>query len=42
MKKLLFVLAAAAVLAGCNTIKGMGQDIKAAGEKIEDASSKKK
>jgi len=29
------------VLAGCNTINGMGQDIKSAGEKIEDVSKKK-
>jgi len=41
MKKLLFVIAAVAVLAGCNTIRGMGEDIKAAGEKIEDATKKK-
>src|SRR5437867_3228031 len=41
MKKLLFVITAVAVLAGCNTIRGMGEDIKAAGEKIEDATKKK-
>ncbi|HEY2976978.1 MAG TPA: entericidin A/B family lipoprotein [Burkholderiaceae bacterium] len=41
MKKLLFVIATVAVLAGCNTIRGMGEDIKAAGEKIEDATKKK-
>ena len=37
-----FVLAA---LAGCNTISGMGKDIKSAGQAIDDASttaSKKK
>jgi predicted small secreted protein len=29
-------------LAGCNTFQGIGKDIKTAGEKIEDAASKKK
>ena len=28
-------------LAGCNTVKGAGQDIQRAGEKIEDAAKKK-
>jgi predicted small secreted protein len=28
-------------IAGCNTIKGAGQDIQKAGEKIEDAAKKK-
>jgi predicted small secreted protein len=28
------------VLAGCNTFKGMGQDIQKAGAKIEDAAKK--
>jgi predicted small secreted protein len=42
MKKLLgLVLAAAWVLAGCNTIEGMGKDISKAGETIENASKKK-
>ena len=36
----LSLLAAAFLLAGCNTIRGMGQDIQKAGEKIEDASRK--
>ena len=27
-------------LAGCNTVKGMGQDIQKAGEKIEGAAKK--
>ncbi len=26
---------------GCNTIKGVGQDVQKAGEKIEDAAKKK-
>ena len=37
----LFALAAALLLAGCNTVKGVGQDIQKAGEKIEDAGKKK-
>jgi predicted small secreted protein len=28
-------------ITGCNTIKGAGQDIQKAGEKIEDAAKKK-
>ena len=28
-------------VAGCNTVKGVGQDIQKAGEKIEDAGKKK-
>ncbi len=37
-----FVIAIAAVLAlsACNTIKGVGQDIQKAGEKIEGAAKK--
>ncbi len=31
----------ACVLMGCNTVKGIGQDIQKAGEKIEDATKKK-
>ena len=42
MKKLVFVLLAAAyVLAGCNTMRGFGQDVQKAGEKIEDSARKK-
>jgi predicted small secreted protein len=29
------------LLTGCNTVKGVGQDIQKAGEKIEDAAKKK-
>jgi predicted small secreted protein len=29
------------LLAGCNTINGMGKDIKAGGQAIEDVSKKK-
>jgi predicted small secreted protein len=43
MKPLLITLCAACLvlLAGCNTVKGMGQDIQKAGETIEDAARKK-
>jgi predicted small secreted protein len=41
MKTIATLLAAAFLLAGCNTIKGAGQDIQRAGEKIEDAAKKK-
>ncbi len=40
-KTIATLLAAAFLLAGCNTIKGAGQDIQRAGEKIEDAARKK-
>ena len=29
------------LLGGCNTVKGVGQDLQKAGEKIEDAARKK-
>jgi predicted small secreted protein len=43
MKKLSLILATIAVLvlAGCNTMQGIGKDVQKAGEKIEDASKKK-
>ena len=31
----------ALTVAGCNTIRGVGQDVQKAGEKIEDAAKKK-
>ena len=42
MKNIVTLLAAACilVLSGCNTVKGMGQDIQKAGEKIEGAAKK--
>ena len=42
MKKVLGVFAAAAalMLAGCNTIEGMGKDIKKGGETIEKSAEK--
>ena len=41
MKTTIALLACAFVLAGCNTIKGAGQDIQKAGTVIEDAAKKK-
>ena len=35
------LFAFALTLAGCNTVRGMGQDIQKAGEKIEDTAKKK-
>ena len=35
------VLTALLVLGGCNTVKGIGQDLQKAGEKIEDVAKKK-
>ena len=34
MKTILCILAAALALSACNTIEGMGKDIKAGGEKV--------
>jgi predicted small secreted protein len=36
----LFVLSFVLALAGCNTVRGAGQDVQKAGEKIEDAAKK--
>jgi predicted small secreted protein len=43
MKQLITLLTIASVLllVGCNTVKGMGQDLQKAGEKIEDVAKKK-
>ena len=38
---LLLALSFALLLCGCNTVKGVGQDLQKAGEKIEDAAKKK-
>ena len=40
MSRLICVLAAVFALSACNTIKGVGQDIKKAGETIEGAAKK--
>jgi len=41
MKRMAMALLALYVLAGCNTVNGMGKDIKAGGQAIEDVSKKK-
>ncbi len=40
MKKLMALLAMVAFLAGCNTMEGLGKDIKKGGETIEKAATK--
>jgi len=40
MKKIAIVLATLAVLAGCNTVKGLGQDIQKGGAVIQNAATK--
>ena len=42
MKQLftLCIVASLLLVAGCNTVNGMGQDLKKAGEKIEGAAQK--
>ena len=45
MKKLFTVLATIAAVLGlqaCNTIEGIGKDVKKAGEVVEEAATKKK
>jgi predicted small secreted protein len=37
MTRILLVLAAVLALAGCNTVEGVGKDIKKGGEAIEKA-----
>lgn len=39
MGKLIALLALAAVLAGCNTVQGVGKDIEKAGEAIQKSSN---
>ena len=36
------LVAASVALAGCNTVEGMGKDVKAAGTAVEKAASKNK
>lgn len=40
MKAIVALLACAFVLAGCNTVKGAGQDLQKAGQKIEDTAKR--
>lgn len=38
MSKVMMLLAVAMVLAGCNTVNGMGKDIEQAGEAVQKSS----
>jgi entericidin A len=40
MQKLVVILISALVLAGCNTVQGIGKDVKKAGEVVENAAKK--
>ncbi|MCG2595206.1 entericidin A/B family lipoprotein [Ramlibacter sp. XY19] len=40
MKKVVVLLAVAFVLAGCNTVRGFGQDVQKVGEKMEEKAKK--
>jgi entericidin A len=40
MKKVVALLAVAFILAGCNTVKGFGQDLEKVGGKIEEKAKK--
>ena len=42
MKTTLVAIACALLLAGCNTVEGLGRDIKKGGEAIEKAAEKAK
>jgi predicted small secreted protein len=42
MKTLLTLIAALLLLAGCNTIEGLGKDISKAGDAIENTARKSK
>jgi predicted small secreted protein len=41
MKTLIALIATLFVVAGCNTIEGIGKDVKKAGSTVEDAAKKK-
>ncbi|HEX5629089.1 MAG TPA: entericidin A/B family lipoprotein [Usitatibacteraceae bacterium] len=42
MTRILLAIAFALVLGGCNTVEGLGKDIKKGGEVIEDSARKAK
>lgn len=42
MRKFLAFIAATLLMAGCNTIEGIGKDVKKGGEAIEKAAEKAK
>jgi predicted small secreted protein len=41
LRLMLFVYFTSLTLSGCNTVRGVGQDLQKAGEKIEEAAKKK-
>jgi predicted small secreted protein len=41
MKRVSLLILLALALPGCNTMKGFGEDLQKAGEKIEDAAKRK-
>ena len=40
--RIVLIAAAAAVIAGCNTMRGVGEDVQAGGNKVEDVLKKDK
>jgi predicted small secreted protein len=42
LKKILATLAMLGVLAGCNTMEGVGKDIERGGENLQDSANKKR
>jgi predicted small secreted protein len=42
MKKLIALLVGAFILAGCNTMAGIGEDTQAVGKKLENSAEKNK
>lgn len=42
MKKLIALMIGAFILAGCNTMAGLGEDTQAAGKKLETSAEKNK
>ncbi len=40
MKKIFALMIAALVLAGCNTVQGVGKDVKKVGEAVENVGKK--
>ena len=42
MKRLIALVLAAIVLAGCNTVAGIGKDVKATGSAVEQAAEQSK
>ncbi len=40
MKKIFLLLVSVLILAGCNTVQGLGKDVKKAGEAVENVGKK--